>query len=236
MNIEVVPIENPIHLKELGRAIPQNHKLIDIPHTVLLLAKKRAGKTNLMQNFLRNKDAYNQIFTNICVIAPNVDQWGPDLIGNQNYIYMSYSDANLESICAVAKHNRDEGIANHDEYHTLLILDDAISSKALKSPAFLQMMSNHRNINLSVWVACQDLIAINVRLRNLFDTLIVWPINNSDKHKLLGLLEIPNWTKENLERIVTSKEVYKGPHDFVSFNKIREEILVNLQYRLNIHQ
>ena len=219
MNIETNPLAHPIILESVGRPVPSNHHIFDTPHTVLLLGQKRCGKTNWCLNALKNPLLYNQYFTNICVFSPNNDQFDKSVIDNQNYVFSTFTDDKLASCIQLAVDNKEEGDNCGQCFETLIIIDDAMGSDVIKSKHFKALMSRHRNINLSIWLAIQDLIEVSTRLRGLFDNVICWKPLNSDLQHIAKGLETTKWPKEELIKLFKSPSLYTDPHDFLCFNK-----------------
>lgn len=236
MNIECKPIDNPITLESVGRPIPDNHQLFDTPHTILLLGQKRCGKTNFTLNALKNPKLFNKHFVNICVFSPNADQFNMDVVSNQNYVFQSFSDEKLQSCIELAVQNKEEGDNNNDIYETLLIVDDAMGSDLLRSKHFKALMSRHRNINMSIWLAIQDNVELSPRLRGLFDNIVCWKPLNSDLLIIAKGLETTYWPKEDLVKLFKSPSIYNDSHDFLSFNKRKKQIIRNLQEEIIIKQ
>lgn len=229
MNTEIIPLEHPITFESLGRPIPENHRFFDTPHTKLLIGPKRCGKTTYILNGLNKKELYNNHFWDIFVFSPNGDQFGKEVISKQQNVYGSFSDEKLQVVKEKAIQNRDDGKIEGDKEprETLLIIDDAMASKCLRSGLFLQLMSTHRNLNLTIWLSIQDLIALDVRLRNLFDNFVIWRPNYSDLNCMIRLLELPEWTKEDLNNLFKSQNTYNDRKDYLTFNKSRKEIIRN---------
>lgn len=235
-NIEIVNLHNPINFQSVGRPVPENHSYFDTPHTLILLGQKRCGKTNWCLNALKNAQLYNQHFINIAVFSPNGDQFDQSVIGNQQYVFTSFTDEKLKSVIDLALENKQNGDDLGQTWETLLIIDDAMGSDILKSRYFKSLMSRHRNINMSIWFAIQDLVEMNNRLRGLFDVAIVWPPLKSDVLCIVKGLETPTWPKNDLLELFKSQQIYQNSHDFVSFNKRKKQILRNLQEEIHIKQ
>lgn len=226
---DVVPLEKGINLEQLGRPVPENHEFFDTPFTMIMLGPKRSGKTSLTANFLKKKELYHQYFRKIAVFCPNIDLY-QDLLADTSFLFTSYDDQKLMSIIDMA---RDIFHDDEDPGETLLILDDAMGEKVLKSPLFTQLMSLHRNIGLSIIMCIQDIICIDTRIRNLFDHLILWRPNKSDVRSIFHQIKrVPEYSEEFLMALFMNPNIFVDRHDFVSFNLIKKKILKNLQHEI----
>ncbi len=229
--ISVVKLKDAPELLKFGKSVPIKKEYMNTPFTSVFIGQKRVGKTSLLSNLITNPKLFNDYFMNISIISPTQELLSK-FLDDKSLCWSNYTDDRLQKVIDVARENNE----NKDEKdrETLLILDDALASKALSSPLFMKLLSIHRNIGLSIIIAIQDIALLELHLRNLIDNFVVFRTNKSDRPLLIKALESPDLSKEQLTQLFNNPTVYDDPHTFVVFDKITNNIIKNFSEKLEL--
>jgi len=211
---------NNFKLVPMGKKAPDNHPLFAYPFAMLVLGQKKSGKTSYTQNLLLS--LYHKMFVKVFVISPACQQFA-NIMRDKSGCFKEITPDRMNEIIQTAKkwEKQDE--------HTLLVVDDSMGQSILKDSTFLNTLSTHRNMNLSIVIISQAIEQIPIRFRELFDIYILFRINKADIRLVIDQLQASKFSEAQLKKLLTSSEIFGiGSHNFLSYNKAKEQLLLNL--------
>lgn len=196
--IKIKKLDNQIYEDEF--AIPQMQNFV-----WLIIGAKGSGKSNIIINALNNKKKNNGLkkrFQKIYMCSPTAiydpkyEKLHKELDEGNTY----YNTLNNKILSKIY----DDIINNHsDKHNSLLILDDCISmlpKSTEKNSILNKIIACHRHIHLSIIISSQKYNSINTLIRNNYDILSIFKIDNKSEYKT-----IENDLNTNAELL---KEVY----------------------------
>jgi GTPase SAR1 family protein len=179
----------------------------------LFIGAKGSGKTTLMVNLLKSKDAFKGWFDNVFIVSPTagkdtkLDSIIEELEEGDKY-YKECSDENIEEIMSKLR-SFNESFDYEDEKRqpaNLIILDDCAHSLAKsnqKSP-LNELITTCRHLKTSVWIMSQQFHKINPLIRANVDLLSLFKTNNKKEYKAIE------------EDFNVDPDVFKRVYDFAT--------------------
>jgi len=160
----------------------------------LFIGAKGSGKTTLMINLLKNKEAFKGYFDNIFIVSPTAgkDKKLDNLIDELNEDGKYYKECNDESIQEIIDRLREYN-DNFDyeeekrQPYNLVILDDcahALAKSNQKSP-MNELITTCRHLRTSVWIMSQQFHKINPLIRANADIISLFKTNNRKEYKAI---------------------------------------------------
>ena len=158
---------------------------------MLLVGKKRSGKTSLWLSMLNSKKLYGEYFDNIFLISPSTSDAKTQPLINEldkdGKFYKELTESNIESIKGYIK-DEQARIKIYDKKNktktpmprNLLILDDVIADipRSFKKNVITSLFLNCRHYNLSIFVISQSYKLLQTNIRKQIDMLYVFPMTN----------------------------------------------------------
>lgn len=146
------------------------------PFNILLCARPKQGKSNLIVNLLYNPDFnYKKRFDNIIYISPSV--MGDKTLENNVVIdddIVKIHDE-LEPLDPIIDSIMDDQLANKEE-SLLLILDDLVGN--IKGKSISKLSAKYRHYNISMIVVSQNYKSFSVLSRNSASQFILFKTHN----------------------------------------------------------
>ena len=151
-------------------------------HTTVLCAKRNSGKSQMCKYLLKDND-FDKIFVFSNTESTN-HFYEKNNIVNKNCIYDSWDEEwGIQLLKALGKEN--SGKTKETAKHTLLILDDIMSSKNVHSSEILnKIFSNGRHVFLSILICSQYIYQTPSQSRANIDNLLIGQVNRQS----LGLI------------------------------------------------
>lgn len=160
----------------------------------LFIGAKGSGKTTLMINLLKNKDAFKGYFDNIFIVSPTAgkDKKLDNLIDELNEDGKYYNECNDETIQEIIERLRsyNDSFDYEEEKrqpYNLVILDDcahALAKSNQKSP-MNELITTCRHLKTSVWIMSQQFHKINPLIRANADIISLFKTNNRKEYKAI---------------------------------------------------
>ena len=223
MNLEDDFKTEKIHdfkLVPMGKKAPDNHPLFSYAFAMCVLGVKKSGKSSFVQNLLLS--LYHKIFAKVFVISPACHQFA-NILRDKSGCWKEITPDRMNEIIQTAKKLEKIGES------IIMIIDDSMGQSILKDSTFLNTLSTHRNMNLSIVIISQAIEQIPIRFRELFDVYILFRINKADIRLVIDQLQASKFSQEQLKKLLTSSEIFGiGSHNFLSYNKAKEQLLLNL--------
>jgi hypothetical protein len=165
---------------------------------MLLVGKKRSGKTSLWLSMLNSKKLYGDYFDNIFLISPSTsDEKVKPLIDELDKEGKFYKELNEPNIEKIKNYIKDEQarIKIYDKKHktktplplNLLILDDVIVDipRSFKKNVISSLFLNMRHYNLSILVISQSYKLLQTNIRKQIDMIYAFPMTNLKEREAL---------------------------------------------------
>ena len=164
---------------------------------------KGSGKTTLILNLLKNKEAYRKFYDNIVVFSstahkdPKMDKLIKEVDSEGNYHSSCDEETIQEALQKLDKFNQEFDETDSDEEedtkrkkkepHNLFIFDDCIhmlpgsSQKSILNELFTQS----RHYKLSIWIATQKMNKLNTIIRSQADLVSIWATHEKNELKTI---------------------------------------------------
>jgi hypothetical protein len=194
------------------------------PFVALFAAPRKAGKTVLMSNLLR--EIWSKQFDNIVIISPTLryvdDYEHEDII--PDHVRFIKIDSNLQATLQTVIDEQQKFAQKHKDnpeknpkVETLVILDDCIDTDLFKYNSVDNVVDaiahTGRHYNLSVALTSQSLARISPEARKNAEALFIFaPHNYMDFERVLEEYVPRDWRKQ-LRQAVT--EMWKEPYAFL---------------------
>ena len=162
--------KDPRWLKMTNDYIPKH------PFNMLLCAKPKQGKSNLIVNLLYNPDFdFKKKFDNIIYISPSV--MGDKTLENNVVIDddITKIHEDLDDLDPIISAIMDEQLDNKEE-SLLLILDDLVGN--IKGKVISKLSAKYRHYNISMIVVSQNYKSYSVLTRNSASQFILFKTHN----------------------------------------------------------
>jgi hypothetical protein len=201
------------------------------PFVCLFVAPPRRGKKALLfcqkTNVFSGK-SYLIRYLNLCWaregrfkriwVISTTGKWNGDYdYLDSKYISDTYSDDHLQFILDTQRENEGEA---------LLIFDDAIGEAQTKTSMFKQLISTHRQYNLSVILSVQNLLeSCTPLIRNCARFVVFFRPMNLKERKALFENYGSNW--ENLNEFNAFCKNVLRKHKFVFYDEEKDSYTVN---------
>ncbi|NDB55008.1 DUF2075 domain-containing protein [archaeon] len=171
---------------------------------------KGSGKSTMVLNVLKNKNAYKGFFDNIILVSPTAmrdkkfDKLREELEEEDKY-FSNCDDETIEEIMSKLQQFND----NFDEEeegrkpHNLIIFDDCLSSlpKSTQKSKFNELITTSRHLKTSVWILVQKFNKVNPLIRDQADLLSIFKTNN--KQELQTIEDSLNIDKKQFNDLYT---------------------------------
>jgi len=199
----------------------------------LVCGKQGSGKSSLVMNVLKNKEALYQVYDHIYVFLPstsreNIEKGSPyDLIPPEQ-IYDELTVNNLMTVYnEISEYASDNNnIKKYEDKQKCLIIFDDVSShfKDVELQAILKrLIKNQRHIFTSTIFIMQSYFDLNKQLRQLASNLFIFKLSKTVMFQIFDeLIEINKNDYQNLLKLV-----FQDPHDFMTINLITKQIFRN---------
>ena len=173
---------------------------------MLLVGKKRSGKTSLWLSMLHSKKLYGDYFDNIFLISPSTsdEKVKPliDELDKDGKFYKELTEQNIEKIKNYIKDEQGR-IKIYDKKHktktpmpkNLLILDDVIVDipRSFKKNVISSLFYNMRHFMLSALIISQSYKLLQTNIRKQLDMIYAFPMTNlKEKEALQDDWDIPD--------------------------------------------
>lgn len=176
----------------------------------IVSAGKGMGKSTMILNVLKNKNAYKGFFDNIILVSPTAmrdkkfDKLREELEEEDKY-FSNCDDETIEEIMSKLQQFND----NFDEEeegrkpHNLIIFDDCLSSlpKSTQKSKFNELITTSRHLKTSVWILVQKFNKVNPLIRDQADLLSIFKTNN--KQELQTIEDSLNIDKKQFNDLYT---------------------------------
>ncbi len=187
---------------------------------LLIIARRKSGKTHLIIELLTNPKYLAKKFDKIIIISPTLEfdtTWinsSIDFDASNIDVYDVFDQELLSSIInSQTQHLINYGKENTDEI--LLILDDCISEQSTKMRSgngLTKISNNGRHLNISIILTAQRVTGIIPDIRSQFDSMIVF--HTDSKRELENLKQDINISDEMI--ICNTREDFS----FINFLKV----------------
>lgn len=171
---------------------------------------KGSGKSTMVLNVLKNKNAYKGFYDNIILVSPTAmrdkkfDKLREELEEEDKY-FSNCDDETIEEIMSKLQQFND----NFDEEeegrkpHNLIIFDDCLSSlpKSTQKSKFNELITTSRHLKTSVWILVQKFNKVNPLIRDQADLLSIFKTNN--KQELQTIEDSLNIDKKQFNDLYT---------------------------------
>ena len=157
---------------------------------MLLIGKKRSGKSSLYLSLLSSPKLFGGYFGNVFLISPSKEEKTKTLreeLDNEGKYYTELTEANIVSITNYIKAEKAKQKMMEVKLkkklptiYNCLILDDVVSDlpRSFKKNVITNLFLNHRHLDLSIICISQAYKAIATTLRKQADILYIFPTNN----------------------------------------------------------
>jgi len=148
---------------------------------------KGSGKSTMVLNVLKNKNAYGKFYDNIFLVSPTAmrdhkfDKLVKELDLDQKY----YSECTDETISEIMQRLEafNDGFDEEEEGrkpHNLVIFDDCLAflPKSTQKSPFNELITTSRHKKTSVWILVQKYNRVNPIIRAQMDLLSIFHTNN----------------------------------------------------------
>jgi hypothetical protein len=172
---------------------------------MLLLGKKRTGKSSLWLSLLSSPKLFGGYFGNIFLISPSKEEKTKALreeLEAEGKYYTDLTEANITSIVNYIKAEQAKQKMKElklkkklPPIYNCLILDDCVSDlpRSFKKNVITNLFLNHRHISLSIILISQAYKAIAPTLRKQADIMYIFPMSNlKEKEALQEDWDIPD--------------------------------------------
>jgi len=174
---------------------------------MLVIGKKRTGKSTLVLNMLNSKKLYGDYFQNIFLISPSTsdDKMKPLIneLEKEDKFYKELTESNIEKI---KNYITDEQarIRLYDKRNktktpmprNLLILDDVVTDlpRSFKKNVITGLFYNMRHYSLSIFLISQSYKQIFPSIRKQADMIYTFPMTNlKEKEALQDDWDVPDY-------------------------------------------
>jgi hypothetical protein len=182
---QIVPVDNQV--RQNDSPVGKDNNIV-----YLFIGAKGSGKTTLMINLLKSKDAFKGWFDNIFIVSPTagkdkkLDNLIEELSEDDKY-YKECSDENIEEIMSKLRAYNEEFDYEEEKRqpHNLVILDDcahALAKSTARSP-LNELITTCRHLKASVWIMSQQFHKINPLIRANADIMSIFKTNNKKEYK-----------------------------------------------------
>ena len=163
--------------------------------TIVLCAKRNSGKSQLLRYILlKNKHLFNKVFC-ICP-TESINRFYCDVISKEN-IFDEYKEDWIKQLMNKLG-DINQGKADKDAYHVLLILDDIAADHNLHaSQTFRQLFTKGRHYKITLLITAQYLYMIGPVARNNADYVCVGQLNTQGLEILSSEFLSGNITKQD---------------------------------------
>jgi AAA+ ATPase superfamily predicted ATPase len=173
---------------------------------MLLVGRKRSGKTSLWLSMLNSKKLYGDYFDNIFLISPSTsdEKVKPliDELDKEGKFYKELNEPNIEKIKGYIKDEQSR-IKMYDKKHktktplprNLLIMDDVIVDipRSFKKNVISSLFYNMRHFSLSCLIISQSYKLLQTNIRKQIDMIYAFPMTNlKEKEALQEDWDIPD--------------------------------------------
>lgn len=199
--------------------------LMNRSHFAVFEGKAGSGKTSLAISLLQSKNAFKRVFHNICVFAPPnsresvkggsfFDKYIPP-----DQLFDEVTPETLNKAYELSQENAREG------YRTLIIFDDVQRYFRDKHnmKILLHMCNNRRHGRLSMWVLCQNYLAIERKLRSGITDAFIFRMSKRELEAVAA--EQLEMSATNFEKVMPY--LFADPHDFLYVNSLTQRIFAN---------
>jgi hypothetical protein len=192
---------------------------------MVLVGKKRSGKSSLWLSMLSSKKLYADYYDNIFLITPSTgDEKIKPLIAEldkDGKFFKELTEQNISAIQSYIKTEQDK-IKAYDKKHksktpmpkNLLILDDVVADlpRSFKKNVITSLFLNMRHYNMDIFLITQSYKMIQPNIRKQIDMLYVFPMsNNKEREALQEDWDIP-------DRIFDECFADESDHPFMTIN------------------
>ena len=193
---------------------------------MLLIGKKRTGKTSLWLSLLSSPKLFGGYFGNIFLISPSKEEKTQALreeLGKEDKYYSALTEANITSILDYIKNEQAKQKMKElklkkklPPIYNLIILDDVVSDlpRSFKKNVITNLFYNHRHYNASLIVISQSYKNIAPSLRKQADLLYIFPTNNLKEREAIQ----EDWSIE--DEIFDECFADESDHPFLTVNLI----------------
>jgi len=198
-------------------------QLMNKSNFTVFLGKAGSGKSSLLISFLKTKELFKRVYSNILLFMPpnsraSIRDSFFDKYLPKEQIYDTVDLDNLNEAYEIAQANAKEGD------NTLIIFDDTQKYfKGENEKFLLHMINNRRHARLSIWFAVQTYNSIPRQVRQGITDMFVFKINK---------IEMENIFSEQIEQhkelfIEILKFVFQKSHDFLYINTNSQRLFSN---------
>ena len=155
---------------------------------------KGSGKSTMVLNVLKNKNAYKGFFDNIFLVSPTArnDSKFEKLIEELDVDSKCFSECNDEVVDEIIDRLKafNESFDVEEEGrkpHSLVLFDDCLAflPKSTQKSRFNELITTSRHLKTSVWILSQKYNAVNPLIRAQMDLLSIFHTNNKKELETL---------------------------------------------------
>lgn len=171
---------------------------------------KGSGKSTMVLNVLKNKNAYKGFYDNIILVSPTAlrdskfDKLRQELEEEDKY-FTNCDDETIETIMKNLQDFNDEFDEKEENRkpHNLIIFDDCLSSlpKSTQKSKFNELITTSRHLKTSVWLLVQKFNKVNPLIRDQADLISIFKTNN--KQELQTIEDSLNVDKKEFNDLYT---------------------------------
>ena len=151
---------------------------IPLDSTIVIVAKRRSGKSTLIRNFLHDLNPPRVV---AFIGSESATAYYSTFI-SPLYIHTSWDPQVLQ---AIIEHQRRYYDGNPKKILTMVVDDWGFDKNVMKSKELRELMQNGRHIGIQIMIAVQFLRSIPLENRGNFDIICVLRENNRNNQKIL---------------------------------------------------
>lgn len=169
---------------------------------------KGSGKSTMILNILKSKNAYKGFFDNIMLVSPTAmrdkkfDKLREEL-DEENKYFTDCNDETIEEIMSKLQQFNDNFDEEEEERkpHNLIIFDDCLAAlpKSTQKSKFNELITTSRHLKTSVWILVQKFNKVNPLIRDQVDLISIFKTNN--KQELQTIEDSLNLDKKDFENL-----------------------------------
>lgn len=193
---------------------------------MMLVGKKRTGKTSLWLSLLSQPALFKGYFGNIFMFSPSKEEKTKALRDELDKDGKYFTELNEANVRTMLEYIKNEQVKQHMKevklkkkfppIYNCVILDDVVSSlpRSFKKNIITDLFYNHRHYNLSIICITQSYKAVAPSLRKQSDLLYIFPMTNLKEREAIQ----EDWSIPD----AILDECYKDEHDhpFLTVNLV----------------